>query len=286
MESVPSGSAIRAAGDGSFWIISDDAPFFYRVSPAGDVLDSLPLTHFNTALHRIPKAEKPDFEAAVRVQFDEQPWILAFGSGSHDTRRDSILIARLGSETQHIYSLTPFYERIRQTVGIAARDFNIEGAAHEGERIVLFNRGTGHLIYFSWVNFLRELTEAKPINLPITSGRLELPSTDSFPPGLSGGAFLDDQRLLFCASAEATTDWYADGEVLGSFIGIADLSNPAKPRLVCFSPLLGADGAPVKDKLEGIDLVREAGGTVYEVVGVVDNDDGTSKLLHIRVDGL
>lgn len=284
---VPSGSAIRAAGEGSFWIVSDDAPYLYRVSADGRALDSIRLTHLTTALHRIPKAEKPDYEAAVLTEVDGQPCLLAFGSGSHDTVRDSMSIVPLrGEGAQGVYSLTQFYERVRKTVGIALKDWNIEGAALQGEQLLLFNRGTGHLIALSRQEFLDEVLSRGSNPASVTAARVEIPSNDSFPPGLSGGTFLSDRRLLFCASAEATKDWYADGDVLGSYIGLLDLTEPAKPRLLSFSPLVDANGKPVKDKLEGIDLVREKSGAVSEVVGVVDNDDGTSKLLHIRVEGL
>lgn len=286
LEDVPSGSAIRAAGNGSFWIVSDDAPYLYRVSSDGRTLDSIRLAHLTTALHRIPKAEKPDYEAAVLAEVDGVECLLAFGSGSHETMRDSMSIIPLkGDGAQGVYSLTKVYGRIRQTISIEGKDFNIEGAALEAEQLVLFNRGTGHLITFELTAFLDEVLGRGTTNAP-SAARVEIPSTDSFPPGLSGGAFIDKNRLLFCASAEATTDWYADGEVLGSYIGLVDLSEPSKPRLISFSPLVDKAGKPVKDKLEGIDLVREKEGTIFEIVGVVDNDDGTSKLLHIRVDGL
>lgn len=287
LKDVPSGSAIRAAGDGSFWIVSDDAPYLYRVSPDGRPLDSIRLAHLTTALHRIPKAEKPDYEAAVLTDVDGAPCLIAFGSGSHETVRDSMSIVPLrGEGAQGVYSLTQFYERIRKTAGIALKEWNIEGAALQGESLLLFNRGTGHLIALRRQEFLDEVLSRGTKPAAITASRVEIPSTDSFPPGLSGGTFLDDQRLLVCASAEATKDWYADGEVLGSYIGLLDISNAAKPRLLSFSPLVGKEGNPVKDKLEGIDLVREKDGTIYEVIGVVDNDDGTSKMLHIQVKGL
>ena len=283
---MPSGSAIRVAGDGSYYIIPDDAPYLYRVSANGRTLDSIRLSHLTTRLHRIPKPEKPDYESAVITEVDGTRCLLAFGSGSHKTARDSMSVIPLrGDGPQRVYSLTRLYESIRQTVGIELKDINIEGAALEGERLVLFNRGTGHLITFDRAAFLDELLGRGPTTVP-TVARVLLPSTDAFPPGFSGGAFIDTHRLLFCASAESTTDWYADGEILVSYIGLLDLTDAGKPRLLSFLPLVGKDGKPLKDKLEGIDIVRKKGGTGYEVIGVVDNDDGTSKLLHIRVDGL
>lgn len=278
---VPSGSAIHGADDSTFWIVSDDAPYLFRIAPEGRVLDSVHLHHLSTALHRIPKAEKPDYEAVVLAEVDGHQCLLAFGSGSHEAARDSMAVVPVRDALPHrVYGLTPFYERVRKTIDIPREAFNIEGAALDGSRLVLFNRGTAHLIYVNLRDFLKEVS-AGEAGTTITAGRIEIPFTDSFPPGLSDGVFLDSKRLLFCASAEATTNWYADGEVLGSYLGLLDLENPAKPRLLSFSPLVGKDEKPVKEKLEGIDLVRDNSGKILEVIGVGDNDDGTSKLLHI-----
>ncbi len=286
MEDVPSGSAVRAV-DGAYWVVPDDAPRFYRCRADGGVLDSIQVYGGREAPHRIPKAEKHDYEAAIVIPWLYRDALIAFGSGSvPQIREQAVLMPFSPHHAIDRCSLTALYARIRREAGIAEKDFNIEGAASNDETILLMNRGTGHLIFFEHRALLAELFDENEPPAAMRIGRVPLPAADSFPPGISGGAFLDDRRLLFCASAEATTDWFHDGEVLGSYIGVADISDPTAPRLLGFAPLLGKDGKAVKDKLEGIDLVREKGGTIYEVIGVVDNDDGTSKLLHIQVENL
>lgn len=286
MPSVPSGSALHSV-DGLLYVISDDAPFIYRCTPEGSLVDSVPLAFLGTTFHRIPKAHKPDFEASVIGRIRGRDCIFAFGSGSVETVRDSGIVVQLANiEDQQHFSLSPFYAHIRSTLGIAVKDFNIEGAALRDDKLILFNRGTNHLIQTSLAGLVQHVLEGSPP--PSVTGQIiELAKTGPYITGISGADFIDDTHLLFCASVEATQDWFADGEVLGSYVGVIELREAELPKVLEFLPLLDGAGSRAKEKLESIALKDSAWikGEKFKprLIGLVDNDDGTSKLLHIDV---
>lgn len=283
LPTVPSGSALLTDTAGHLLIVSDDAPFVFRCARDGRVLSSIPVTGLPTALTRIPKPQKPDFEAAVSGTVDHQQCLVAFGSGSLEGVRDSVLILPLAAPgDQRVKSLSPFYAHIRQHFGIAKKDFNIEGAALRGDKFVLFNRGTNHVICCSFKKLMKHLLANG--ELPKLSGwTVDLPKTGTYITGFSGGDFINEDHLLFCASAEATTDWYQDGEVLGSYIGVLKLHRLEGYDLVAFEPLVDSNGVRVREKLESIVWNSAAHyPTAGLFTGLVDNDDGTSRLLRIR----
>lgn len=276
---IPSGSAIEQY-DGSWLIITDDALHFYRIYADGTPLDSIRLAHVpGMAARRIPKPVKPDYEAAISATISGEVCLVAFGSGSLRPQRDSAIIIKLADKSQQLISLADLYSAMRAQAGLTEADFNIEAAALHGNTLLLINRGTNHVFCMDWTEALAYLI-SKTATPKIKSSVLSLPKRDSFNAGISGACFLDARHVLFCASVEATADWIADGEVLGSYIGIIGLDDKGVANLISIAPVHGINGQPVTDKIEGIGMPDREKQTV---LAIVDNDDGSSQLLTIRL---
>jgi hypothetical protein len=284
LETIPSGSALELRGD-SLYIVSDDAPYIYVCRRNGAALDSLRLRQLPADRHRVPKDIKADYEAAIIADVNGRSCIIAFGSGTLQPYRGTAVIQDLHDTAwQKVVPMEPLYAAMRRQAGISADDFNIEAAALAGERLLLFSRGTNHMFLMDWpaiVDYLMaggKLPEIHPVVVA-------MPKKGRFPAGISGAAMLDERHLLISSSVEATTSWKADGEVLGSYVSVLEIDPAGKPMLLGIAPLINEQQDTLKTKLEGVfpaeALNREQ--SRMSVIGIVDNDDGTSRLLDIRL---
>lgn len=193
-------------------------------------------------------------------------------------------MALQGSRRQQRFSLSALYDALRAAAAVPLAAFNIEGAALVGKQLLLLNRGGNQVFSLSWEAFLKHILEEGPLPSVVVTP-LELPSFGQLKPMLSGACNLDDGRLLFSVSVEDTPDWISDGEVMGSGIGLLDVSKKDKVVLLALAPLQLPDGSIPKLKLEGLHAGADSNG-VLQVVGVVDNDDGGSTLLQINLTGI
>lgn len=266
----------------SIYIISDDAPFVYQVSMQGNIQDSIRLRYLPDNARRIPKPVKPDYEAAITATVWDKPCLIAFGSGSLRPQRDSAIIIALDDSVQRVIALSELYKTMREQAGISAADFNVEAAALHGNQLLLVNRGTNHVFSMDWEAALYHLLNSAPIPA-ISFSRLVLPKVNGYSAGISGACSLDANRVLFCASVEATDNWIADGEVLGSYIGLMEPDSNGLARLLEIARVLSESGQPVKDKVEGIHTAGTASKSSIKVLGIVDNDDGSTQLLEISL---
>jgi hypothetical protein len=282
---LPSGSAIQIKGD-SVYIISDDAPYFYRCGLEGMPVESIRLLHLPDAERRIPKPVKPDYEAAILATVEGRECLIAFGSGSLRPQRDSGLIVSLTDpDWQRVVPLNALYAAMRAQAGLAEADFNIEASALRGDQLLLFNRGSNHVFFMDWPAVLEHLLSGR--SLPrIRSSALPLPKVKGYPIGISDACFLDARHVLFCASVEATTSWVRDGAVLGSYVGIIALGDDGKPDILDLAPVMNKTGDTVKDKVEGIYYYGPKKNTGLGALGIVDNDDGSSRLLRISLSNM
>jgi hypothetical protein len=285
LATLPSGSALEQSGNLIF-VVSDDAPYIYRCNLDGKPVDSIHLRHLPADQQRIPKPVKPDYEAAISGSVNGQEYLVAFGSGSLRPQRDSaIFISISDPASQSVVPLSALYAAMRAHAGIAEDDFNIEAAALQENRLLLFNRGTNHMFTLDWHATAAHLMEGAPVPT-MRAALVPLPKTGGYPTGISGACFLNPRHVLFCASVEATTNWISDGEVLGSFIGILALNGEGQPRLIDSGPVLNETGDTIKDKVEGIYHLGQPDKGSLSVLAIVDNDDGSSRLLRIRLTNL
>lgn len=273
LDSIPSASGIATQED-SVYIVGDDASKIYQTSLSNYHSRRINLLFTDSNLFRIPKPVKHDYEATSIAMVDNAEYLVAFGSGTLSPHRDSLWMMRVGNERdQHKFSLRPFYDAMIGQARIQPKDLNIEGATIAGDRLFLFNRGNNVVVETDWQQFIGYV-RADDVKMPaFTIHTLSLPALNGKTAGFSGACTLDEHTLLFTASIEDTKDWTKDGEILGSYIGILNLTS--KGPLVQQSILAQKDNKPLIIKLESLDVVSRSPNKI-EVEAVADNDDGTS----------
>lgn len=282
LDSIPSGSGIALWKD-SLYIISDDAPFVYQLSLKDHSYSQFALQGYSDVSYRIPKPVKPDFEAVSIGAIDGREFLFAFGSGSKSPTRDSLLILDLQDlNRQRIINLTSFYISLQQQTGTPAEQWNIEGSAITKDTLLLFNRGNNLVVEMPWLEFVRFINAGGPFP-SLDHYVLKLPEYERHLARVSGACESGNEGdILFCASIEDTPNWYTDGPVIGSYVGIYN----RRSRTVRTVELLkNAAGTPLKEKIESIELLgTDAEGSVRVIVAA-DDDKGTTKLLRISLGG-
>ncbi|NII85651.1 DUF6929 family protein [Pedobacter sp. SG918] len=190
-------------------------------------------------LENIPKPLKPDFE--ILCQHNNKLYIL--GSGSTSKRN---LMIEFDLKTQKVFQkdLTETYSLLKSISKIDDQNFNLEGATFTGNEWLLFNRGNGINAKNGIFNIqeadLAKIKQAKfnPFKLP-NIDHVESSFTD---------ALLVKNEIFFIATAEDTKSTYADGKILGSFIGSINLQTL---KLTFSNKISG------KHKFEGITLLSQ-----------------------------
>ena len=281
LDMVPSGSGLAIWKD-SLYIVSDDAPFIYRLSLKDFSYEQFPLKGYTNAAYRIPKNIKPDFESAAIGEMGGQQYLFAFGSGSKTPGRDSLLIVNTANlQEQKTMSLSGLYIGLREKTNTPSAQWNLEGIAITHDTLLLFNRGNNMVVEIEWVEFTRYIATGGDIPY-LRHYTLNLPTHDGHLARVSGACELNDHGdILFCASIEDTPNWYTDGPVIGSYIGIYNRRSKA---LSWADLLLGDGGQPLKEKVESIEFLK-ADDEGVRVIIVADNDKGQSRLMKILLKG-
>lgn len=104
-----------------------------------------------------------------------------------------------------------------------------------------------------------------------------LPKIGGLEAGFSGAATLKkEEKIIFTASVENTDNSYDDGEILGSIIGVIDISNSkvSESFVYCAIPNSGANL-----KVESVTIDEEISSGETKVVLITDDDQGNSILL-------
>ena len=96
--------------------------------------------------------------------------------------------------------------------------------------------------------------------------------------GFSGATTLKNQpKIIFTSSVEDTSNAYDDGEILGSFIGIIDISNNAISNTFEYCEIPNID---INFKVESVTVSEEISLTMQtKLVLVTDNDLGNSTVI-------
>ncbi|ELR70555.1 hypothetical protein C900_03536 [Fulvivirga imtechensis AK7] len=276
---LSSASGIEIEGD-TMYIVGDDTPWLFllnnemaiteriRISPDAETVDG-----------RIIKQEKRDYEALTFASLNGNRELFAFGSGSLPEKRD-FMYRWPGAGAGREYDLHNLYERLRQILHDKGAEMNLEAAAFWNNQLLLFNRGGNILFLFDSYELYQYLEDGKNIPNPEVR-QYKLPEINGIEAGFSGAQLLAGTDLVvFTATIEDTEDWYQDGEILGSFIGILDLNDQQSKELVCKQVMKG--DKPYPGKLESIVIKEEKGDQLTAVV-VRDNDDGTSSFVEMRL---
>ena len=274
VENLPSGSGIVKSGD-IYYVIGDDSPFLFSLDKDFKIISKLPLLDsVNFLDERIIKAEKPDFEAMEMVAENE---LVIFGSGSKSPERDVFIHIHLGdSITVEKYDISSFYNNLRNRPIFKDSELNIEASAFYNNHIFLFNRKKNLIIKFEYNKLLSyikgELDFPKP---EIT--QFSLPKINGIEAGFSGATALKGEpKIIFTASVEDTDNAYDDGEILGSFIGIIDISKNTISDVFTYCEIPNAEA---NLKVESVTVEEEISSGKTKLVLITDDDKGNSIIL-------
>lgn len=265
------------------WIIGDDSPVLFVLDSDLSIKKTIPLLAGAGEFEkRIPKLEKPDFEATTLIQSDGKNELFIFGSGSFSPQRDLLIRIDVNHHTEsRTQSLTRFYAEIRKIAFLRINDFNIEAAASDLEKLWLFNRGINGACIFKISDFLSFLDEEGPFPIPEIHS-FQLPQIVGLEARLSGASFTPNEEWIVCtASLENTGNWIDDGEVLGSFIGII------KPHSLEseFIPIMD-ENKLLKVKVESVTVCKAISDQCLHLYLVTDGDSTSSELLKVELNGI
>jgi hypothetical protein len=296
-DTLPSASGLEMLGD-HYYIVGDDSPYLYRLDKNFRLESQEAI--FDTAGFengRVAKADKADLEGMTLLQHQGKPYLLMMGSGSASARRKAYLynicgddICREGAGVHgaRTIDVNALYQQLEQkTDTLGGALLNIEGVAAGHGKLYLLQRaiGTGQNVLISY-----RLSEFIPYLLGETGAQLpepelsyfRLPDLNMLQAGFSG-AYVYDDKLFFTASLEDTSDAYADGEVLGSYIGYIPFTWIGKQDIleVPATQIVQADGKPYTGKAESLIVQKREGKGRYRLVVVSDDDMGGSELLEV-----
>ena len=290
LPNIPSASGIEITGK-HIYMIGDDSPFLFRLNKKLEVLEKIQIASTkDLAGDRIPKKQKSDWEAMTLVQHKGMNEIFVFGSGSKKKRK---VLVRIGYDEKPVSvktsSLKELYKKIIKTTGISKDDLNIEAAAANKEFLFLFNRGVNLVLKYKLKEIFSYLDNGS-IPTPEVF-KINLPSIKNIQSGFSGATFVPgENKIIFCASVENSSNWIDDGEVLGSFIGLIDLEElfQSSKTLEKF-PGHTPDCLPIKEagqilkiKVESV-AVKGLSNKELELLLVTDSDGGVSEIIEARL---
>jgi hypothetical protein len=264
---ITGGSALLDV-DGRLLAVHDDA---FRVSWIA--LPSLSVTPLVLASDgaRLAKADKPDFESALRTADGA---IHLLGSGSTAKR---CTLARIDPRTSAVTlrEHPRLYECVRAALQ-SSEPPNVEGALVDGDRLRLFNRAAARTPNASVDVPLAVLEGGEPRVLALAP--FELGALDGVRLGFTDVAALGTRRSAFVAAAEDAPDAIADGRVTGSVVGLLE-ATAAGPS-ARWTRLVDADGRPCPYKVEGVTVDRDSRGGWL----LTDSDDPGTPAALLRVE--
>jgi hypothetical protein len=287
LQDVPSASGMARYED-TLYIVSDDSPYLHFGDTAKLPLSKLLIHQKHKGHYKIPKVLKTDYESCFIAEYQGKAHFFAFGSGSRSPQRDVLLIVSLPDHAAlWEIPITSFYELLRKYTKIDIEDFNIEGAAYLAPYCYLFNRMNNEIVRFHWEVFLEQLltgNEWELVKLELETSKVHLPVHLERLPGFSGASgYVHTHEILFSASVECTDNSYDDGEILASYVGVLDIRHFPNVNLVHFAPITDQEGALIKEKVEGIEWLDIDKDGEYNAHAVVDNDNESSKFLHLKL---
>lgn len=271
---VPSGSGIVKSGD-IYYVIGDDSPFLFSLDKTFNVISKIPLLDAVTnSDERIIKSKKPDFEAMEMIEENE---LIVFGSGSKSPHRDIFMRILLNPPLIiERYVITDLYDKLRKLPLLKDSELNIEATAYYNNRIYLFNRTKNIIICFDYKELLNYIKGDCPYPNPEVT-EFHLPKINGIGAGFSGATTLKNEaKIIFTASVENTDNAYDDGEILGSFIGMIDIStnNISNSFNYCHIPC-----STVNLKVESVTVEEENSVGETKIILITDDDKGNSVIL-------
>lgn len=310
----PSASAVEYF-DGRLYLIGDDATGIRVLDRDYQMIKNIPV--MAATGKRIPKTEKPDFEASALITLHGKKYLMASGSLATEKRRKILLLALpevasaatagvVGANTDpeertqaayktdakrpDIFSIVQQLDYpaafITQLAASGISELNIEGATVIGEALLLSNRGNNaypvNQLIVTRTAFWENEHAAEISVLPLAL----LTPTPVFS-GVSELCYIPGKDLLLCTlSSEATTNAYDDGAIGDSYIGwITDISQKLSGTSLVLEGWLNlAEAHPIfnTEKIEGICLESSTEDSLILHL-VSDNDGGESRLFKVTL---
>lgn len=273
-EKIPSGSGIIKSSD-IYYIVGDDSPFLFALNSDFKTISKTPLLGtVSFSDKRIIKSEKPDFEALELIKKNE---IVVFGSGSKSPQRDVFMRILLKDPLViEKYDISDFYSKLRNLPIFKDAELNIEATAFRNNQLFLFNRKKNLVIRFEYKDILACLRGETAFPKPEIR-QFFLPKINGIEAGFSGAtALMGEPKIIFTASVENTDNAYDDGEILGSFISIIDISNNNIANSFSYCQISNA-GVPLK--AESVTVEKEISPGKTKVVPITDDDKDNSTIL-------
>ncbi len=282
LKDVKSASGLEVL-DNTLYAIGDNSPWLYKINAKFKIEARKAIASVKGLEDGvIPKANKPDFEAMAVAEKKNGKEFLIFGSGSKSPQRDRLARIRLENGEVQNYSLEGFYKKLRQATQLDSESLNIEGAIIKDEYLYLFNRGENLILKYKLEELENYLAGKEESPEPETY-LMKLPEIRGIKAGFSGATLIPDKDIvLFTASVENTENWIADGEVLGSFVGMISLKklrNGLKPDC----ERLTENGKPLNVKVESLAVFYPALNNDLRLLLVTDSDGGDSELLEANL---
>jgi hypothetical protein len=212
-------SGLLVLGD-ALCVVADDELFLSLHRPDGTSVRRVPI--WEGGLPEAPaerKRIKPDLEALAQL---EDGRLLILGSGSRSERMRGALVDPARDFAVQRLDLTPLLSALASRLP----QLNIEGAAQQGERLWLLQRGNGR----DGVNALIELDLASLLASCARDAcadaacvravqRIELGAVDGVALGFTDAAPHPAGGVLFSAVAEDSQSTYDDGRCVASAVG-------------------------------------------------------------------
>lgn len=268
----------------NLYVIADDEHhlgiFSTSIDTPGRVMRVLPGTLPESKEER--KAVKPDFEALAFLPASEHlPFgaLLAVGSGSTVARKRAVILpvdaAGAVNDAPRVVDLAPLYDRL----GAYIKELNIEGAALQGDRLTLLQRGNLNNPKSACVSLSLSDFHAMASGTISASDAIELRIVEyalgdirGVPLCFSDAVVLPNGDLAFCAVAENTGDSYNDGTCVGAAVGIIKADGSLYSVLPLAHP----------HKVEGIEASVQ--GSLVHILLVTDADDPEQPALLLSAD--
>lgn len=260
-----------SAGSGLVWswpylvAVQDEAWAAVKIDPQSCATERVV---FSGNGNPLPKALKPDFEAVFAA---DSGVLYMMGSGS-SARRRAVAVLNPSLGTSAVHDASGLFGALEDLLGTVP---NVEGAVLMGDVVRLFNRGAGERPSATVDVSLSELFGTSPL----VSGLLEhhLGRIGPVPLAFTDVTLMADGRCLYLAAAEDTDDAVADGQVLGSVVGVLDEVGGR------WTHLMEPDGTPSLRKAEGIAL--EPGGRAGFLITDADDPSRCTDLCRFELIG-
>lgn len=284
LSDIPSASGIEIVGN-KFYIVGDDSPWVFKLNDRFEIEKKIQIADIPTSGNKIPKIFKLDMEAMASLGKGENTELLLFGSGSKSPERDVLLRIKTASPyTVKKYSIVQLYENLCMCSGLIREELNLEAAAVIENTLFLFNRGKNIVFKLNALDFLSYL-ENNGIAPIVEVLRITLPSLNGREIGFSGASSVPDlQEIVFTASAENTTNWIDDGEILGSFVGILSLDELQDGFCPACIAVKDLSNNILKIKIESVAVYRIISPKKLHLLLVTDDDGTTSELIEAELE--